>query len=74
MNPIEIPSSLEIDEEDEMFSHNEQTQLVKSFSTSEVEFENLSASDTDPFETIYGEMDEDSFHQMMEGNDWTYYP
>ena len=23
---------------------------------------------------MYGEMDEDSFHQMMEGNDWTYYP
>ena len=26
------------------------------------------------FETMYGEMDEDSFHQMMEGNDWTYCP
>ena len=23
---------------------------------------------------MYGEMDEDSFHRMMEGNDWTYYP
>ena len=30
--------------------------------------------DIDPFETMYDEMDEDSFHQMMEGNDWTYYP
>ena len=34
----------------------------------------MSESDIDPFETMYGEMDEDSFHQMMEGNDWTYYP
>ena len=29
---------------------------------SEVESDNLSESDIDPFETIYGEMDEDSFH------------
>ena len=47
---------------------------MKSLSTSEVESENLSESDNDPFETMYGEMDEDSFHQMMEGNDWTYSP
>ena len=40
---------------------------------SEVE-SNLSESDIDPFETMYGEMDEDSFHEMMEGNDWTYSP
>ena len=32
----------------------------------------MSEPDIDPFETMYGEMDEDSFHQMMEGNDWTY--
>ena len=38
---------------------------------SEVESANLSKSDIDPFETMHGEMDEDSFHQMMEGNDWT---
>ena len=56
------------------FSCNEQTQLVKSLSNSEVESDNLSESDIDPFETMYGEMDKDSFHQMMEGNDWTYYP
>ena len=31
-------------------------------SISEVESENLSESDIDPFETMYGEMDEDSFH------------
>ena len=40
---------------------------------SEVE-SNLSESDIDPFEIMYGEMDEDSFHRMMEGNDWTYSP
>ena len=34
----------------------------------------MSESDIGPFETMYGEMDEDSSHQMMEGNDWTYYP
>ena len=53
---------------------NRLTQPVESLSTSEVESDNLSESDIDPFETMYGEMDEDSFHQMMEGNDWTCYP
>ena len=62
------------EEEDGISSCEEQTQPVKSLGTSEVESENLSESDIDPFETMYGEMDEDSFHQMMEGNDWTYYP
>ena len=33
-----------------------------------------SESDIDPFSTMYGDMDEDSFHRMMEGNDWTYTP
>ena len=75
LNPIEIPfSSQKDEEEDGISSCEEQTQPVKSLSTSEVESENLSESDIDPFETMYGEMDEDSFHQMMEGNDWTYYP
>ena len=75
LNPIEIPcSSYKDEEEDGIFSCEEQTQPVESLSTSEVESDNLSESDIDPFETIYGEMDEDSFHQMMEGNDWTYYP
>ena len=41
--------------------------LVKSLGTLDVESDNLSESDIDPFETMYGEMDEDSFHQMMEG-------
>ena len=75
LNPIEIPcSSHKDEEEDGISSCEEQTQPVKSLSTSEVESENLSESDIDPFETMYGEMDEDIFHQMMEGNDWTYYP
>ena len=51
-----------------------QTQPMKSLGTLDVESDNLSESDIDPFETIYGEMDEDSFHHMMEGIDWTYYP
>ena len=33
-----------------------------------------SESDIDPFTTMFGEMDEESFHRMMEGNDWTYSP
>ena len=75
LNPIEIPfSSYKDEEEDGIFSSEEETQPVESLSTSEVESDNLSESDIDPFETMYGEMDEDSFHQMMEGNDWTYYP
>ena len=75
LNPIEIPfSSQKDEEEDGIFSCEEQTQPVKSLGTSEVESENLGESDIDPFETMYGEMDEHSFHQMMEGNDWTYSP
>ena len=41
---------------------------------SEVESMATSESNIDPFETMYGEMDEESFHRMMEGNDWTYSP
>ena len=80
LNPIEIPcSSYKDEEEDGISSCEEQTQLVKSLGTSDVESDNLSESDIDPFETMYGEMDEDSFHQMMEGNgrkgkEMTYYP
>ena len=50
-------------------SEQEQTQLGESFSNSEVEFDNLSESDIGPFAILYGEMDEDSFHQKMEAND-----
>ena len=55
-------------------SEQEQTQLGESFSSLEVESDNLSESDIGPFDILYGEMDEDSFHQKMEGNDLTYYP
>ena len=55
-------------------SKQEQTQLGESFSSPEVESDNLSESDIGPFDILYGEMDEDSFHQEMEGNDLTYYP
>ena len=41
---------------------------------SEAESITISESDIDPFETMYGEMDEESFHRMMEGNDWTHSP
>ena len=34
----------------------------------------MSESDIGPFDILYGEMDEDNFHQKMEGNDLTYYP
>ena len=57
INPIEIPfPSYKGEEKDGIFSCEEQTQPVESLSTSEVEFDNLSESDIDPFETIYGEM------------------
>ena len=47
---------------------------MESQGISEVESDNLIESDIDPFETTYGEMNEDSFHQMMEGNDQIYSP
>ena len=50
------------------------TQLGESFSSPEVESDNLIQSNIGPFDILYGEMDEDSFHQKMEGNDLTYYP
>ena len=70
VNTIEIPYS----KVDETFTCNEEIQLVESQEISEVESEVISKSDIDPFETMYGEMDEDSFHRMVEGNDWTYSP
>ena len=54
-------------------SEQEQTQLGESFSSPEVESDKLSESDIGPFDILYGEMDEDNFHQKMEGNDLTYY-
>ena len=54
VNPIEIPfSSDKGEEEDGIFSCEEQTQPVESLSTSEVESDHLSESDIDPFETMY---------------------
>ena len=58
----------------ETITHNEQIQPVELEKISEVESNTSSESDIDPFTTMYGEMDQDSFHQMMEGNDWTYSP
>ena len=55
-------------------SEQEQTQLGELFSSPEVESDNLSESDIRPFDILYGKMDEDNFHQKMEGNDLTYYP
>ena len=69
MNPTEIPSSF-TPKESGIITCIEETQLVD-LSNSEVESD--IESNIDPFETMYGEMDEDSFHQMMEGHDWTYY-
>ena len=55
-------------------SEQEQTQLGELFSSPEVESDNLSESDIGPFDILYGEMDEDNFHQEMKGNGLTYYP
>ena len=49
-------------------------QLGESFSDPEVESDNLSELDIGPFDILYGEIDEDNFHQEMKGNDLTYYP
>ena len=49
-------------------------QHVELGEVSEVESITISESDIDPFATMYGEMDEECFHKMMEGNDWTYSP
>ena len=44
-------------------SEQEQTQLGESYSSPEVESDHLSESDIGPFDILYGEMDEDNFHQ-----------
>ena len=72
LNLVEIPD-LSQSQINETITYNEQIQPVELEEISEVE-SNASESDIDPFTTMYGEMDEDSFHQMMEGNDWTYSP
>ena len=70
VNPTESSCS----QTNEMIACNEKIQPVESQGISEVESHNLIESDIDPFETMYGKMDEDSFHQMMEGNDQIYDP
>ena len=58
----------------ETVTHTKEIQPVELQEVSEVESITIGKSDIDPFETMYGEMDEESFHRMMEGNDWTYSP
>ena len=58
VNPIEISYS----QTDETIACNEKIQPVESQGISEVESHNLIESDIDPIETMYGEIDEDSFH------------
>ena len=72
LNPIEI---LDVSQkcENEIVTHNEQIQPVEIENFPEFESNEIE-SDIDPFSTLYGEMDEDSFHCMMESNDWTYSP
>ena len=53
-------------------SEQEQTQLGELFSSPEVESDNLSELDIGPFDILYGEIDENNFHQEMKGNDLTY--
>ena len=72
LNLVEISDLLQ-SQTNETITHNEQILPVELEKISEIE-SNDSESDIDPFTTMYGEMDEDSFHQMMEGNDWTYSP
>ena len=59
---------------DEAITNMKEIQPVELGKVSEVESITTSESNIDPFETMYGEMDEESFHRMMEGNDWTYSP
>ena len=56
-----------------MITYTDQIQPVELENFPEVESID-SESDIDPFTTMYGDMDEDSFHCMMKGNDWTYSP
>ena len=72
LNPFEI-SDLSQSQTNETITHNEYIQPVELENISEVE-SNDSESDIDSFTTMYGEMGEDSFHRMVEGNDWTYSP
>ena len=59
---------------DETITNIKEIQPVGLDKVSEVESITISESNIDHFETMYGEMDEESFHRMMERNDWTYSP
>ena len=59
LNLVEIPDLLQ-SQINETITYNEQIQPVELEEISEVE-SNASESDIDPFTTMYGEMDEDSF-------------
>ena len=72
LNPVEIVDASQFGEK-EIDTYIEQMQSVEKEDLPEVG-SNDSESDIDPFTTMYGDMDEDSFHRMMEGNDWTYSP
>ena len=76
VNPIEIFGS----QIDETIACNEKFQPVESQEILEVESNKLNESDINPFEndysfeTLYGKLEEDSCHKMMEGNDQIYTP
>ena len=61
LNPVEIPD-LSQSQINETITYSEQIQPVELEDISEVESNNASESDIDHFTTMYGEMDEDSFH------------
>ena len=71
VNPIETFGS----QIDETITCNENVQPVESQKILEVEPNKLNESDIDPFEidysfeTLYGKMDQESCHKMIEGND-----
>ena len=61
LNPVEILDLLH-SQPNETITHNEQIQPLELEEISEVESNSSSESDIDPITTMYGEMDEDSFH------------
>ena len=70
LNPVEITDASQFGE-NEIITCTDQIQPVELENFPEVESID-SETDIDPFTTMYGDMDEDSFHCMMEGNDLTY--
>ena len=76
VNPIEVFGS----QIDETITCNEKIQPMESQGILEVESNKLKESDIDLFETdysleiLYGKMDQDSCHKMIESNDQIYTP